>query len=371
MKFISLVENFRQALVISERAIGKSPNLPILGHFLIESEKGKVQISATNLEIAVTTSFSGKIESEGKITVPARTLLNFLSQIGDEKIEVSSRERNLAIASPHHKATFQGLAAEEFPIIPSVDQEESLSIPSRVLKSALSQVIPSASTSDIRPELSSVLLEYSPGENLKLVSTDSARLAEKTLSPNHFQSKRKTKISLLIPLRTAQEVAKISQEKNDEVAIFADASQIEFRWEDTRLVSRILEGEFPDYSSVIPREFVVEGTLPRKKLTEAIRVTGVFSSKLNDVKIIADPEAKTFSFQARDLSLGENEAKVEALEMKGEPLEISFNWRYVLDGLEAMEEENAVLRLGNVASPSMVKSEKDESFIYIVMPIKA
>jgi DNA polymerase-3 subunit beta len=370
MKFLTLVDNFHGALALAERATGKSPHLPILGHFLIESDKNRVQVSATNLELGVVTSFSAKIESPGKVTVPARTLLNFLSQVGDEKVEVTGGEKVLTVSSSRHKANFQGLASEEFPLIPSVNDSSPIVFLGKALGAGLSQVLSSASTSDIRPELASVLLSYEPAESLKLVATDSARLAEKTILPSQFQTERKGKTSILIPLRTAQEVARISQEKNGDVRVFSDQAQIEFRWEDTRLVSRILEGEFPNYTSVVPTEFVAEGVFPRKKLLEAIRVSGVFATKLNDVKVTADPETKSFSFRAQEVSLGENETKVEGFEVRGRPHEVSFNWRYLIDGLENIEEENAVLRLGESIAPSLIKPEKDSTYFYIVMPIK-
>lgn len=370
MKFISLVDNFRSALGITAHAIGKSFHLPILGHFLIESDKNKIFVSTTNLELAITTTFSAKIESPGKITVPAKTLLEFLSQISDEKLEGESDGKKLRLVTEHYRASFQGFDPDEFPLIPKLSQQEPIRMPTAVLRAALSQVIPAASASEIRPELAGILFSYTPGKRVVLVATDSFRLAEKSIFEDTFHANLKEPLACLIPIKTCHEALRISQEKEGEVEIYVDPNQVEFRWDDTHLVSRLLEGEFPEYSSVIPKEFAAEGVVERRKVIEAIRATAAFSSKLNDVKVTADPGKGKFSFSAAEVSVGENEAIVES-ELKGKAAEVSFNYRYLVDGFENVPGEKAYLGLGSETSPAIIKGEKDASYFYIVMPIRA
>jgi len=369
MKFITLIDNCKSALAIAEKALGKSFNLPILSHFLIETDTNRIRVAATNLEFAISAYFPGKVEALGKITVPAKTLFDFLSQNSDDKAEVTTEAKTLKVSSSHHRATLQGMDAEEFPIIPKIKQDVPILIDAGNLKTALLQTIGAASTAEIRPELMSVLVSYEPGKAMRLVATDSFRLAEKTVPEGRVKSSLNNKIAALIPLRTAQEVAKISQEKSGEVRIFIDANQIEFRWEDAELISRLLEGEFPEYSSVVPREFAAHAVVDRKRVIEALKVSGVFSGKLNDVRVSFHPENHYIALKAADAPKGENETRIEA-EVEGKATEITFNFRYLIDGFESIAEEKVYFGAGEETSPAMIKPEKDTSFFYIAMPIR-
>ncbi|KKS08012.1 MAG: DNA polymerase III subunit beta [Candidatus Brennerbacteria bacterium RIFOXYC1_FULL_41_11] len=371
MRFTSLLENIKKSLLFAEKALGKSSNLPILSSFLIEAEKNTVKVSATNLEIGIKSSFSAKIEKEGKVVVPAKTLINFLGQVNEAKLDFVLGEKKLVLKTDEYQAEFSLLDAEEFPIIPEVKSGKTLRIESNLLAKSFEQVLIASSRNDFRPELSSVYFGFQEGIGLKIVATDTFRLAEKIIPDNEFHALVKEKTYCLIPLRTAEEVMKIAKEKLEPCDISIDQNQILFEWKETSLISRLLEGEFPDYDAVVPKDFESQLTASQEKLLEALRVTGVFSSKLNDVKLNFSPKDKKLILLAQDNFVGSNQAKVELESVKGESREMVFNYRYLLDGLQAMQvKEKVFIGFGSQERPILIRSENDASYFYILMPLR-
>lgn len=367
MKFISLTEHFRSSASLAERAIGKSMNLPILSHFLLQAEKNRILLSATNLEIALTTSFAGKIDETGAITIPARVILDFLSQIGEEKIEVSVAAHSLKLNAGGYKAAFQGLDPEEFPIIPKIQTDNQITLTNDKLRQALGQVINAANFGQARPELAGVNLNYEPGGNLKLVATDSFRLAEKTIGPQDFSASSQ-KFSAFIPIRTAQEVLRIVQERGGEVKIGIDPNQVLFSWEDIDFISRLLENDFPEYHSIIPKNYLAEALVPRKKFIEALKVSGVFSSKINEVHISLQPPDRIV-IKSANAAIGENEAVVPC-QIKGETADLAFNYKFLIDGLENVWQDTVFFGVNQENSPAVIKGKDDPAYFYLLMPIR-
>jgi DNA polymerase-3 subunit beta len=206
---------------------------------------------------------------------------------------------------------------------------------------------------------------------LKLVATDTYRLAEKTISLEDLQIVAKEDFKCLIPLRTVEEVIKISKEKLDLAEISADPNQIMFEWKETKLVSRLLEGDFPDYESVVPKGFDAQLTVPYEKLLESLKVTGIFASKLNDVKINVETKAKKLLISASDSFVGQNQARIELESVKGQDKEVVFNYRYLIDGLLVLDSKDRVF-IGFTApeKPALIRQEADLSYFYILMPLR-
>ncbi|MBI1975123.1 MAG: DNA polymerase III subunit beta, partial [Parcubacteria group bacterium] len=266
-----------------------------------------------------------------------------------------------------YKATFQGLDPEEFPIIPKIQNESKLFIPNEGLKTALTQVVNAASTSETRQELAGVFCQYDPEGTLKFVATDSFRLAEKTYQLNGTNSP-KVKIAAFLPLRSAQEVIRVSQDRSGDVGIAIDQNQILFSWEDTEFTSRLLEAEFPAYASIIPKQFLSEVGVSRKKFLEALRVTGVFSSKINDVKISIQPPDKMV-LRAANAAVGENEAVLPA-DIRGQAGEAAFNYKFLIDGVENIFQDKVVFGVNQDTAPALIRGEADPSYFYLIMPIR-
>ncbi len=223
----------------------------------------------------------------------------------------------------------------------------------------------------LRPELVSVFMSIDPDGDMKIAATDTFRLAEKTIPRSEIKLNITEPKTCLIPLRTAQEVIRVAKEKLEPIEIAIDANQILFQWKETEMVSRLLEGEFPDYQAVIPKQLQSEATVSYTRFLEALKVTGIFSSRLNDVKIRIDPTAQAVILRAADSSVGENEARVPVEDAKGSDLEVVFNFRFLLDGISAFDAKDKLyIGFSDVDKPALIKPHGDASYFYILMPLR-
>ncbi len=372
MKLTILVENLKKVLMIAEKALARSSTMPILNSFLLkaDSSKNKLIISATNLEIGIETSISAKIEKEGEIVVPSKNFLSFFYQLSDPKAEIQSEGKILKIKTDYYQANFQSYDINEFPIIPEIKTKKFLKIESNLLAQGFEQAIISAGISDLRPELNGIFLSFSK-QGLKFAATDVFRLSEKTIPLAEIQTNFEENISCLIPLKTAQEISRIAKDKLELVEVYIEENQIGFKWEDTKFISRLLEGEFPEYSSIIPQSFRTKGVVSYNKLFESLKISGVFSSRLNDVKLKFIPKEKKLVLKSADSTIGENEAVVNFESAEGEEIEATFNYRYLLDGVSVLEPKDKVfIALADIDKPIYLKSLSDQSYFYILMPLR-
>jgi len=372
MKFISLVESLKKGVLLAERSTGRNLTLPILSNILLKTEKSQLKISATDLEIGLNIYINGKIEEESSIAIPAKTFSNFLVNLSEEKISLITKENTLKVKSGNYEATIQGLPADDFPIIPKIKSDKYLELENEYLFEALNQILNSAGFSSGRSELNGVYFDFNE-DRLKLVTTDSFRLSEKTINNNLFKGNLKEEKIAIVPLRTAQEVLKISQDLKSEtgikVKIYFDPNQVLFDFGQINLISRLVEGNYPKYENIIPQKFETKLFLNKKSLIEAIKIAGLFSSKINDIKLIVKPDQKEILLESQDINLGESQAKVEA-KIEGEALVISFNYRYLLDGLNNLSGQMIFLGLNQDINPALIKNPDDNSYLYILMPIK-
>ena len=372
MKLTILVENLKKALMVAEKALAKSNTMPILNSFLLKADtnKNKLIISATNLEIGIETEVSAKVEKEGEAVIPSKNFLSFFYQLSDPKAEIQSEGKTLKIKTDYYQANFQNYDINEFPIIPEIKTKKFLKIESNLLAQGFEQTVISAGISDLRPELNGIYLNFSK-QGLKFAATDVFRLSEKTIPSSEIQTSLEENLNCLIPLKTAQEVSRIAKDKLELVEIYAEENQIGFKWEDTKFISRLLEGEFPEYSSIIPQTFKTRGVVFYDKLFESLKVSGVFSSRLNDVKLKFIPKEKRLILKSADSNIGENEAVINLESAEGEEMEATFNYRYLLDGVSVLEPKDKIfIALADIDKPIYLKSLSDQSYFYILMPLR-
>ena len=368
MKLVILKNNLKDGLNVVERATAENNNLPILKNVLIKTFNNKIQLSATNLELAITKFISGKIIEEGNITVPISALLAITSNIADERINLESENNTLRFKTDNYEAVIQGLPEEEFPIIPKLDNLNNyLRMDSEVIKESFLKVINAVQLSEIRPEISGVLLDFQV-TNLKLVGTDSFRLGEKTVNENNFNSTFQRGFKIIIPLKTAQELLRILA--NGPVTIFIDPNQILFKNDELEVISRLIDGTYPDYEQIVPKSFETEITLEKEHLTNAVKLVSTFSGKANDIKIIYKGEKKSLEVYSSNQYLGENKYLVPA-KIKGENFDISFNWRYLMDGLKNFDSKELVFGINGGNRAAILKSANDASYFYILMPVNS
>lgn len=366
MKIIVLKNNLKNALDGISRIISNSSlSLPVLKNIIIKTQDGGFLILATNLETAITKNIAGKIVREGEIMVPAAIFLGIINNLPSERLELEASKNILTIRTDNYEAALQAMPVDEFPIIPKISKSQAIIKGSLIaLKSALGKVISAAQISDLRPELSGVLFSLD-NSSFKLAATDSFRLAEKTISGAQFKVSAGTKF--ILPLKTAQEIMRT--EEDEDISVYVDGKQVVFETKGTEIFSRLIEGQFPDYEPIIPKELETEIVLGKEELLNALRLANSFSSRNNEVRIIFRQGEKAVGIHSSDSLLGESKYLLPA-KVKGEAVEVVFNLKYLVDGIKNIDSADLLLGLQGDSRPAMIKSPEDPSGFYIIMPIK-
>lgn len=352
-----------------ERAATEVAKLPILKNVLLKANDGKIKITATNLEIGIERLVSAKIIESGSITIPLATFHSIVNNSDSEKINLETKDNNLVFKTDNYEARIQGIREEEFPIIPKIENKEQyLEIDANLLKESLSKVVNAAQISEVRPEISGVLFDFQV-TLLKFVATDSFRLAEKTINENNFKTNFNRGFKVIVPLKTIQEVLRIFN-NDKKIIVNIDPNQILFKNDDLELISRLIDGNYPDYEQIIPKSFDTEITLNRDNLINASKLVSNFSGRINDIKLKVKEAAKNLEIYSANQYLGENNYLVPA-KISGSSFEgVAFNWRYLLDGLKAVNSENLFFGVNGDNKPAIIKSPQDDSYFYVLMPIK-
>ncbi|HOK35175.1 MAG TPA: DNA polymerase III subunit beta [Candidatus Pacearchaeota archaeon] len=368
MKFTISSNKFKKIISLASHLCGNNLTLPILNNVLLNLKNNTLEISSTNLEIGLTILLPVKTEEEGIATVPGKILSDFVSSLpeGDLKIEEKDFQLNLRCKNFHAKIL--GQDPKDFPVIPQIEEKELIKIETANLVSGFSKVSHIVSPSDSRVEISGILMKAEK-KNLKLVGTDSIRLAEKTLN----LEEEVKKFAIIIPQKTAVEFNYIFSNENGLIGIALDPSQIAFRFEPQdhlepkiTLISRLIEGEYPEYEEIIPKETRILLNLDKEEFQKKIKVASLFSSRIQDVKLKIEPPKKVL-ISAASAEIGEATSIIEG-KIEGEPLEISFNWRYLLDGLTVIDSSEILFGVNNSNLPAILKPVGDQTYLYVLMP---
>lgn len=375
MKLLILQEKLKHGLSIIERVSSKSLTLPILNNILISTEKNFLNLAATDLEIGINWWVLTKTEKEGKITIPSRLFSNFISLLPNKKIKLEVRNDSLFIECENYKTQIKGLSAEEFPIIPKITNGDIISIEASSFCKSLNQIVDIAVPSTARPEISGVYFLFQ--KNLiTIAATDSFRLGEKKIFLKNNSSLEK-EYSLILPQKTAKELVNIFNEKQGELKMYFSPNQVMFEYpmEETdhaqiQVISRLIEGEYPNYQEIIPKKYTTQLVLNKDEFLNQIKTASLFSGKINEVKIKAVPEENKIEIFSQSSEIGEYQSSVSG-KVEGEPVEISFNHRFLLDGLLSIKTPEIILELNKETGPGVLKAVGDDTYIYVVMPIKA
>ncbi len=371
MEIICNIDKLKESLEHTERVVTRHLTLPILNNVLVKSDRNGLRISSTNLELGVNSWFPCKVITAGEITVPAKIFHGIVGSLASEKINLEVKKDNtLSITAEGYKASLKGENARDFPIIPKLKNDVVMAINSEVFCQSLAKLTGFVSNSETRPEITGIFLYKNRNEDiLTAVATDSFRLGEKTIPVS--EEYRDLSFSVIVPARTATEVIRIFSGKNEDLNIIVEKNQIGFVSEKTEIVSRLIEGNYPDYKKLIPNEFNTVAVLNKEEFVKIVKLVGLFSSRVSDIKFsfIKNPSAK-LAMYAGDSDLGENDSAV-AIEMTGENLEVKFNWKYLVDGAAGLIGPRVVLNFIDETKPCLIKSSEDKSFLYLVMPIRA
>lgn len=363
MKFSCLKEHFEELLIIAERFTGKNMSLPVLGSVLLETNDNSLLISATNLEYGMQGIVQGRVLSKGRVSIPAKIISSLIQSIRDEKIDIEEKQGNIFIKTASRDIRINGTAAEDFPILPKIKKTVSFSVRGGELRQSLESVLPASSTSEFKPELAGVFFKVA-GRSLHMVATDTFRLARKIIGLEG--NVEGASVSFILPYRLAQELTRVFGE-DEETIMSLGENQIVFETKRLKIISRLVEGVFPEYTNIIPKDFETTSHISRQEFTDAIRTSGLFSSKLQDVGLRF--HGQKLDVTSQNTEVGEYKTSLDVA-TSGKDVAMNFNNRYLLDGLSALGDEECFFGLNESSRPSLVRDKSDESFIYVVMPIR-
>jgi len=363
MKLSVKRENLLKGLMIVGRMVKQRATLPVLSNILIASDKGRLKLASTDLESAIVTWVGAKIDEDGAITMPARTLVDFVASSTDETIDVVAEGTDVRLKSSHYQVTIKGLAADEFPEIPQVKAGATAKIPAFEIKRAILAVAAAAALDETRPVLAGILMRAKKGK-IVLVATDSYRLAE-------YQLDLKREIVLpdvIFPQRTANELARILPQDETEVEIQTGENQIQFTFDDVRFLTRQIEGAFPDYEQIIPKEFVATAQASLGEFSESVKTANIFAREAgNNVKLTLTDG--NIAISAASSQIGDATANVKAT-TTGESLTIAFNARYILDALSVFQGEEVTIGFSGQLNPGLLSSKDIPGLKYVIMPLR-
>ena len=363
MKLECDVEKLKNAILKTERVTGKNLSLPILNSILLIASEKNLKLRATNLSLGIEIEIPAKVYKEGVSASSGDVLSNFFANIyKDETALLELKSRNLSIKTKNNAALIKNYSHEDFPTLPIV-KENLFKIDAEKLLDGIKSVYFSAALSDIKPEFASVYV-FTDRDDLIFVATDSFRLAEKKI-------KLKNPLAidgLLIPFKNVTEIIKLLGDIKGEVTVCFNKNQISFYYKGIYLTSKLINGTFPDYRQIIPKEHQTEAISLKQDLLNALRISNIFSDKFNQIVLEVKPKEKIFSVYSKNTDIGENRTKVEAA-LKGEPIEINLNYKYFLDCFQAISSDSLTVRLNGVSKPVIIKGVSDNSFLYLVMPM--
>ena len=364
MKAECIKEKFCLAVSKAEKITGKNMTLPILSCILIEANGSYLILKATNLDLGIELRIPAKVVVEGVVAVPGAILNGFLSNLsGDNNLTLDEKDGNLHVVSSNSKTTIKSMSSDDFPTIPKVVDGKVYEIDSQNLIKGLKSVWYSASLSSIKPELSSVYI-HTKEDGLVFVATDSFRLAEKVIKfkkNNDFEQ-------ILMPFKNVADLLKIISDEKDSLAITSTKNQISFEYKDIYIVSRVIDGTFPDYQQIIAKEFKTEVIVLKQDLINILKLSNIFSDSFNQINIKVSPAEKIFEIKSKNATVGENVNRLEAA-ISGEEIEINFNHKYIIDCFQSIDSNSVSLSFNGLNKPMVIRGVSDKSFTYLVMPM--
>lgn len=374
MKIEVLKENLKKAINTCEKITRKITTLPALQNVLMTAEGNFLQLTTTNLETTIKWGVLAKVIKKGRVAVPATFFANLVNLIISEKLALQEENKNLILVSENQEVQIQGQDPEEFPIVPKIEKGEPWQITTEQFIQALAPVVDVPSVSQIRPEISGIYFNLRGGR-LKLVGTDSFRLAEKVTD---LKTKNQLESSFILPQATGRELLNIFSQERGVVSIYTTPNQALFEFQNEEasypqvaVLSRLIEGSYPNYEAIIPKASVAKIQLDREGFANQIKKAGLFSGKISEVKLTTLPDKSQLRIFSQSHDTGRNEAYFNCATVEGKEMEIAFNYRFLLDGLNCLRSSEAVLELSEGEGPGVLKPVGDDTFLYILMPIKS
>ena len=364
MKIECIKDRLEEAFIRANKIAGRNITLPVLSGFYLEAIQNTLSVKATNLDLSISIKLPVKVIEPGVVVVPAQVISSFVSSLSNDKnITINTKDQTLEIKTTATKTNIKILPSDDFPVIPEIEDDKNFSIPTKDLVSGIKSVMYAAAVGSIKPELSSISIAHD-GEFLVFAATDSFRLAEKKIKIKkvpHFKQ-------ILLPQKNALEIIKIFDNNNEDISISIEEQQMALRSQNIYLSSRIIEGTFPDYKQIIPKETTSKAIVLKQDLINSLKTSLIFSDSFNQLTLKLSPLAKSFEIESKNATVGENTNNVDAV-LDGEDISINVNHRYFTDCLTSIMADSVSINFSGQAKPITVQGVGDTSFLYLVMPM--
>lgn len=371
MKLQIKQEVFAKGVGVAERSVGKNLTLPVLNNILLRSTDGKtLEIIATDLETGVAITLPAKVEQKGSIILPPRILNSLLTNIPEGTVTAQVKNNTLFLEHGNYKTSLKGEDDKEFPLLPKINDDKTLILKTEEITEALQQVIHSVATSDLKPELTGVLLSVKKNE-IVLASTDSFRLSEKKVSLKENKNTA-TGAHIIIPAQTVQEVLRSFKDMKGSLWLLFEPNQVVFQNEEDqkihiKVISKTIEGDYPDYSQIIPQKFETKTVVSRRDLIQQIKAASIFSSRVNDITLSV--QEKKIGIETENYDIGNFTSTVQASTV-GEEKKLVFNHQYLLQGLQNIQGDEVIIKINEQDKPTIFESTDNKDFFYVLMPIR-
>ncbi len=373
MKAIILQENLSKILNQTIKAVSNRPDIAILANILIKTEKGKLKLSTTNLEIGVNAWIGGTIEEEGEVTVNAKLLTEFVNSLAPGKLELRTIDNIFEVKSVDNRAEFSVISAKDFPNVPVSSGSPLFSVNAIEFADAIRKVAFAAAVDDSRPALTGILFEISQ-RNLNLIGVDGFRLSKKIVKLTSGPEEDRKE---LIPAKSLMDLEKIVRDlftKNDEVEVFLskNKNQMLFKVGDIDFSTRLIEGEFPDYEQIIPKEHIASFNILKAEFEKIVRVANIFARNVIGNKVIFkfDPNNKKLELRAGVVDVGSNQSSVSVTKASGDIIETAFNIKFLQDMINSITSDEIIFESNGTSSPGVFQDAEDKGYIHIIMPMR-
>lgn len=374
MRVSCLQENLARGLNTVGRAVSTRSTLPVLANILLATDENRLKLSATNLEIVITCWIGAKIEEEGSTTVPARTISDLVGALPQETMHLSltKNTETLHVSCARTEANIKGIDAQEFPLVPETEEDGRIRLEAPLFKEMINQVTFAAATDDARPTLTGIYTHLD-GDTITMAATDGFRLSRRVAQFPGYVEKSRT---VIIPARALDELARVMGDDVEELYVMMpeNRNQIIFDLESIVLVSQLIDGNFPDFESVIPKRHKTRTVLNTASLLKACKTADIFAREASHTARIHIEPANEMSegyatISATSVETGDNEAQVDA-DVDGDPVELSFNVKYLTDVLTVVGTPQVALETTSSVEPGVVKSVGSDDFLHIIMPMQ-
>ncbi|MFT5280791.1 MAG: DNA polymerase-3 subunit beta [Flavobacteriaceae bacterium] len=365
MKGKTIIKDIQKAVTYTNKSVGKNTTLPILSCILVRAKDGFLEFISTNLHTGVSYKVPAQIEKEGEVAIPADLLSQFFTSIGGNQkgdIEFELIENILSFKSSSTQANISTQDSIDFPELPVLDGI-SFNIKSSVFVESLRGVVFSASNSEVKPEISSVYI-YSKDDVLYFVATDAFRLAEKTITIKGIPDID----GILIPAKHAGDIIRIFDNEEGDVEISFTKNQCSISNKNLYVTTRLIDGQFPDYTQIIPKEHTTEAVVLVKDFINSLKLSHIFSNNFHEVKLTLSPLNKEFELYVKNSDTGESSTHLIAT-LSGEEIFLMCNIKYLLDVLQNINSDSVSLSFFGEKKPMLLRGIGDKKSLYLIMPI--